>query len=111
MGSRIYDQDIWLAIAKKKAFVWASPALAAAAGASALHAAVAGTVSCHDGSAGGAAWRVAHVVHALHGVGGVIDSAVFHGERAGCGRVGWVGGDSLFGWGGGVGFLGCVRSR
>ncbi len=74
--------------------------LAAAAGASALHAAVAGAVAGHDGSAGGAAWGVAHVVHALHGVGGVVDSSVFHGEVSGLGGVGRVGGDSLFGWGG-----------
>jgi len=53
--------------------------LAAAAGAAARHAAVAGAAAGHDGSAGGAAWGVAHVVHGLHGVGGVVDAAVFHG--------------------------------
>jgi hypothetical protein len=55
--------------------------LAAAAGASALHAAVAASVAGHDGSAGGAAWGVSHVDHGLHGSGGVVDAAVFHGER------------------------------
>ncbi len=54
--------------------------LAAAAGAAAFHAAVAGSVADHDGSAGGAAGGVAHVVHALHGVGGVVDAAVFDRE-------------------------------
>jgi hypothetical protein len=55
--------------------------LAAAAGAAATHASVAASVSYHDGSAGVAAGGVAHVVHAAHGVGGVVEAAVFHGTR------------------------------
>lgn len=51
--------------------------LAAAAGAAAFHAAVAGAVAGHDGSAGGAAWSVAHIDHGLHCGGGVVDAAVF----------------------------------
>jgi hypothetical protein len=51
--------------------------LAAAAGAAAFHAAVAGSVADHDGAAGAAAGGVAHVVHALHGVGCVVEAAVF----------------------------------
>jgi hypothetical protein len=50
--------------------------LAAAAGASAFVAAVAGAVAGHDGSAGGAGWGVAHVYEGLEGVGGVVDAAV-----------------------------------
>jgi hypothetical protein len=54
-----------------------SQTLTAAAGAAAFHAAVAGAVADHDGSAGGAAGGVAHVVHGFHGVGCVDDAAVF----------------------------------
>ena len=53
--------------------------LAAAAGVSAGHAAVAATASGHDGSAGGAAWAVAHVVEVLHGVGGVEYPSILEG--------------------------------
>lgn len=51
--------------------------LTAAACASAGHAAVAASVADHDGSAGVAAGGVSHVVHAFHGVGGVVDAAIF----------------------------------
>ena len=51
--------------------------LRAAGGAAAFHAAVAGAVAGHDGSAGGAAGGVAHVVHGLHGGGGVEHASVF----------------------------------
>ena len=51
--------------------------LGAAGGAAAFHAAVAGAVAGHDGSAGGAAGGVAHVVHGLHGGGGVEEASVF----------------------------------
>src|ERR1700758_1779469 len=50
--------------------------LAAAGGAAAFHAAVAGAVAGHDGSAGGAGGGVAHVVHLFHGRGGVDVAAV-----------------------------------
>jgi hypothetical protein len=56
--------------------------LAAPTGAAAGHAAVAASVSDHDGSAGVAAGGVAHVVETLHGVGGMIDASVFHVEFA-----------------------------
>lgn len=52
--------------------------LGAAAGGAAFHAAVAGAVAGHDGSAGGAGGAVSHVVHGLHGGGGVEDAAVLH---------------------------------
>ena len=96
--------------------MWLRRDLAAAGGASATHAAVAGAASSHDGSAGGATGGVAHVVHRLHGVGGVVDAAVFRsceGNRrsfdSGCasaqddrflGVGGGLRGDSLLGWGG-----------
>jgi hypothetical protein len=51
--------------------------LRAAARAAAFHAAVAGSVFDHLGSAVGAEGGVAHVVEALHGVGGVEDAAIF----------------------------------
>jgi len=57
--------------------------LRAAAGASAFHAAVAGSVADHDGAAGGAAGGVAHVIHVLHGVGGVVEAAVCRFQRRG----------------------------
>ena len=93
-----------LCVNPQRAFVL-EPSLAAAAGAAAGHAAVAGAAAGHDGSAGGAAWGVAHVVHGLHGVGGVVDAAVLEGRgvrgvEAAAGAQ--VGGDSLLGWGGGV---------
>ena len=47
--------------------------LAASTGAAAAHAAIAGAGAGHDSAAGSATGRVAHVVHALHGVGGVVD--------------------------------------
>src|SRR5580704_10192439 len=84
-------------------------ALAAAGGAAAFHAAVAGAVAGHDGSAGAAGGCVAHVVHLLHAVGcvgRVEDAAVFdlgqsisHGGEAGAG--GEVRSDSLL-WGAAV---------
>ena len=79
--------------------------LAAAACASATHASVAGAAAGHDGSAGGAGGGVAHVDDVLHGVGGVVDAAVFEGQvvrsqlsvlsQAAAGAQ--VGGDSLLG--------------
>ena len=53
-----------------------SDSLAAAASAAAGHAAVAASVADHDGSAGVTAWCVAHVVHVLHGVRGVVEAAI-----------------------------------
>ena len=50
--------------------------LAASAGGAAAHAAVAGAVADHDGSAGRATGGVAHLVHLAHGFGGVVDAAV-----------------------------------
>src|ERR1700729_3114288 len=50
--------------------------LAASARAATFHAAVAGAVAGHDGSAGGAGGGVAHVVHLFHGRGGVDVAAV-----------------------------------
>jgi len=75
--------------------------LAAAAGRAAGHAAVAASVADHDGSAGVAAGGVAHVVEVLHGVGGVVDAAVFHVEFALFRAGGEVGEDSAL-WGVGV---------
>ena len=66
------------AAAKPRLPLW----LRAAAGAAAGHAAVAASVADHDGSAGVAAGGVAHVVEVLHGVGGVVDAAVFHVQFA-----------------------------
>src|SRR6266566_9701494 len=92
-------------------FVVVSPAiesaLAAAACASATHASVAGAAAGHDGSAGGAGGGVAHVDDVLHGVGGVVDAAIFEGRDGGVQAAAGaqVGGDSLLGWGGGVGVL------
>lgn len=53
------------------------PSLATTTRAPTRHAAVAASASGHDGSAGGAAWAIAHVVQVLHGVRCVVDSAVF----------------------------------
>src|ERR1035437_7413416 len=50
--------------------------LTATTGAAATHAPVARSWPRHDGSTGSAAWRVAHVVHLFHAVGGVVDAAV-----------------------------------
>ena len=99
---------------EEERMVWNLPflswPLAAAACASATHASVAGAAAGHDGSAGGAGGGVAHVDDVLHGVGGVVDAAVFEGQvvrsqlsvlsQAAAGAE--VGGDSLLGWGGGV---------
>ena len=52
------------------------PLLGAATRAAAFHAAVAGAVAGHDGSAGAAGGGVTHVVHLLHGRGGVDEAAV-----------------------------------
>ena len=49
---------------------------ATAGGAAATHAAVAGAGAGHDGAAGGAGGCIAHVEHALHGVGGMVEAAV-----------------------------------
>src|SRR5260370_16508476 len=78
--------------------------LAAAACASAGHASVAGAAAGHDGSAGGAGGGVAHVDDVLHGVGGVVDAAVFEGRDRGVEAAAGaqVGGDSLLGGGGSV---------
>src|SRR5580704_6866962 len=85
----------------------APPTLAAAARASAAHASVAGAATGHDGSAGGAGGGVAHVDDVLHGVGDVVDAAVFEGRDGGVEAAAGaqVGGDSLLGWGGGVALL------
>src|SRR5271155_3820526 len=56
--------------------------LAAPTGAAAGHAAVAASVADHDGSAGVAAGGIAHVVEALHGVGGVVDAPILQVEFA-----------------------------
>lgn len=53
--------------------------LAAATGAAAAHAAIAGAGAGHDSAAGGATGRIAHVVHALHGVRSVIDHSSARG--------------------------------
>ncbi len=50
--------------------------LGAAGGGAAFHAAVAAAVAGHDAAAGAAAGGVAHVVHGLHGRGGVVDAAI-----------------------------------
>ena len=73
---------------------------AAAACASATHASVAGAAAGHDGSACGAGGGVAHVDDVLHGVGGVVDTAVFEGRDRGVEAAAGaqVGGDSLLGW-------------
>ncbi len=54
--------------------------LAAAASASAGHASVAASAPSRDRPADGAQRRVAHVVHILHGVGGVEDAAILEGQ-------------------------------
>src|SRR5882724_8205081 len=81
--------------------------LAAAACASATHSTVAGAAAGHDGSAGGAGGGVAHVDDVLHGVGGVVDAAVFEGRDGGVEAAAGaqVGSDSLLEWSGGVGVL------
>ena len=50
--------------------------LAASGGGTATHASVAASVANHDGAAGSAAWRIAHVIHIAHGIGRVIHAAI-----------------------------------
>src|ERR1700757_1157182 len=77
--------------------------LATPTGAAAGHAAIAGTTAGHDGSASGAGWGVAHIVHGLHRVRDVVNAAVLDRVWICAGGLEAAAGcevrcDSLLGW-------------